>query len=153
MLSKRGEKIYDRRNLQWKNINHTFLALLLAQVGGATHLGAETTKNTPNSAAANRLWGRRRGKDKHYFTTALIFLTKEVEMRYERTRLYSSEELQTSYSCKSPVPNPQAALLFPGLVWKRSTAALLSASWISHCFHIQQLGWQCCGLESPPPRS
>lgn len=150
MLSKRGKKIYDRRNLQWKNINHTFLALLLALVGGETHLGREPPKI---HLAANQLRGRRRGKDKHYFTTVFIFLTKKVEMRYELTRLYSSEELQTSYSCKSPVPNPQAALLFPGLVWKQSTAALLGASWISHCFHIQQLGWQCCGLKSPPPRS
>lgn len=48
---------------------------------------------------------------KHYFTTA-IFLAKEVSVRDKQTRLYSSEELQTSDSCKSPVPNPQAALLF-----------------------------------------
>lgn len=44
MLSKRRKKIYDRRNLQWKNINHTFLALLFALVGGATRLGRKPPK-------------------------------------------------------------------------------------------------------------
>lgn len=88
----------------------------------------------PTSSTANRLRERRRGKDKHYFIQALIFLTRVVAMRYKWTRLYLSEELQTSYSCKSPVPNRQVALRFPGLAWKNSTAPLFRASWISHYF-------------------
>ncbi len=111
-------------------------------------------RHTPTSSSSNRLKGRRREKDKHYFIQALIFLTRVVAMRYKWTRLYSSDELQTSYSCKSPVPNPQVALCFPGLAWKNSTVQrrCLGPAGSPIAFR-QQLGWQCCGLKSPPTRS
>lgn len=140
--------MYEARNLQRNNINHIFLSLFLVLVGGATCLeaGTRTTRATPTFSTANRLRGRRRRrKDKHYLIPALIFLTRGVAIRYKWTRLHSSEELQISYSCKSPVPNPQVGLLFSrtGLKEQQRTAPLLRPSWISHCFHIQQLGWQC----------
>jgi len=70
-------------------INHTYLALLFALVGGATQLGVGTTKTRLLLQQPTGNKGGEEERTKHFFTTALIFSHQRScnEVRVDKTVL------------------------------------------------------------------